>query len=83
MKRWMKRRAAIEPIIGHLKADHRMNRNHYRGEQGDAANALLSAAGFNLRKLLAFFLCLFSRQMFALQRATARHHFTAPAHAVP
>lgn len=65
LRKWIKRRAAIEPIIGHLKADHRMNRNHYRGEQGDAANALLSAAGFNLRKLLAFFLCLFSAGVLA------------------
>ena len=43
-------------IIGHMKSDHRMSRNHYQGESGDAINALLSAAGFNLRKLLAFFL---------------------------
>ena len=83
LRKWMKRRAAIEPIIGHLKDDHRMNRNHYRGQQGDAANALLSAAGINLRKLLAFFLRLFSRVLFALQRAAARHHFTAPARAMP
>ncbi|MCH8842180.1 MAG: IS5 family transposase [SAR324 cluster bacterium] len=83
LKRWMKRRAAIEPIIGHLKADHRMNRNHYRGQQGDAANALLSAAGFNLRKLLAFFLRLFARVLFALKHAGAGYHFTPPAHAVP
>ena len=40
LKRWLKRRAAIEPIIGHLKAYHCMNRNHYRGQHGDAANAL-------------------------------------------
>ena len=79
----MKRRAAIEPIIGHLKADHRMNRNHYRGQQGDAANALLNAAGFNLRKLLAFFLRLFARVLFALKHAGAGYHFTPPAHAVP
>ena len=35
--------------MGHLKADHRMNRNHYLGQTGDAINATLSAAGFNLR----------------------------------
>ncbi len=56
LRKWFKRRAAIEPIIGHLKSDHRMNRNHYKGVVGDAINATLSATGFNLRKLLAFFL---------------------------
>lgn len=56
LRKWLKRRAAIEPIIGHLKTDHRMNRNHYQGTAGDAVNATLSAAGFNFRKLPAFFL---------------------------
>ncbi len=54
--KWLKRRAASEPSIGHMKSDHRMSRNHYQGELGDAINALLSAARFNLRLLLAFFL---------------------------
>ena len=76
----MKRRAAIEPIIGHLKADHRMNRNHYRGEQGNAANALLSAAGFNLRKLLAFFLALLLKAVFALRFSFYCLTITKPAH---
>ncbi|MCH8882250.1 MAG: IS5 family transposase, partial [SAR324 cluster bacterium] len=80
LRRWMKRRAAIEPIIGHLKADHRMNRNQYRGEQGDAANALLSAAGFNLRKLLAFFWALLFKVVFALRLAFYRLTITKPAH---
>ncbi len=48
----MKRRAAIEPTIGHLKSDCRMDRCCLRGELGDKLNALLSAAGLNLRKLL-------------------------------
>jgi transposase, IS5 family len=47
-----KRRSAIEPKIGHLKSDHRMNRCFLRGLQGDAINAVLAAAGSNLRKLL-------------------------------
>ena len=49
---WVKRRAAVEPIIGHLKADHRMERNHLKGEAGDRMNAILAGCGFNLRKLL-------------------------------
>ena len=50
--KWMKRRAAIEPGIGHLKAEHRLERNRLWGEQGDMVNAILSAAGMNFRKLL-------------------------------
>jgi IS5 family transposase len=50
--KWMKRRAAVEPGIGHLKSEHRMDRNRLHGEQGDMVNALMSAAGMNFRKLL-------------------------------
>jgi len=49
---WVKRRAAVEPIIGHLKSDNRMERNHLRGIEGDKINALLAGCGFNIRKLL-------------------------------
>jgi transposase, IS5 family len=52
--RWMKRRAAIEPGIGHLKQEHRMDRNRLKGMAGDRINAILSAAGMNFRKLLRF-----------------------------
>jgi IS5 family transposase len=51
--RWLKRRAAIEPGIGHLKQEHRMDRNRLKGVAGDMFNAILSAAGMNFRKLLA------------------------------
>ena len=50
--RWMKRRAAIEPGIGHLKQEHRMDRNRLKGVEGDRINAILSAAGMNFCKLL-------------------------------
>jgi len=50
--RWMKRRAAIEPGIGHLKREHRMDRNRLKGVEGDRINAILSAAGMNFWKLL-------------------------------
>lgn len=52
LKRMLRRRAAIEPTIGHLKSDNRMNRNYLTGREGDKINAVLSAAGYNLRKLL-------------------------------
>ena len=48
----LKRRQAIEPVIGHLKADHRMARCWLKGATGDALNAVLAAAGFNLRWLM-------------------------------
>ncbi len=47
IRREMKRRAAVEPVIGHLKAEHRMGRNHLKGRDGDRSNAVLAAAGFN------------------------------------
>lgn len=56
--RWMKRRAAVEPTIGHLKADHRLERNQLHGTRGDAINAILSAAAMNFGKLLGFLLAL-------------------------
>jgi len=52
VRRMLKRRAAIEPTIGHLKSGNRMDRNYLSGQEGDRINALLSAAGYNLRKLL-------------------------------
>ena len=48
----MKRRAAVEPVIGHLKAEHRINRNYLKGRNGDRANAVLAAAGYNFALLL-------------------------------
>ncbi len=42
----------MEPVIGHLKADHRMDRCWLKGSEGDAIHAVLCAAGFNLRWLL-------------------------------
>ena len=51
LKRLVKRRNAIEPVIGHLKHDHALKRNFLKGKQGDRINALLAACGFNLRKL--------------------------------
>jgi len=70
--RWMKRRAAIEPGIGHLKREHRMDRNRLKGEQGDNINAILSAAAMNFTKLLRWlgeFLRLILAQLFNCQRA--------------
>jgi len=52
LRKWMRRRSAVEPIIGHTKSDNRMDRNFLHGIEGDKINALLAGCGFNLRKLL-------------------------------
>jgi transposase, IS5 family len=52
IKRQMRRRAAVEPVIGHIKNEHRMGRNFLAHTQGDAINAVLAAAGYNFRQLL-------------------------------
>lgn len=51
-RRWLKRRQAVEPAIGHLKSDNRMDRCWLPGQLGDALHAVLCAAGYNLRWLL-------------------------------
>ena len=52
IKREMKRRAAVEPIIGHMKAEHRMDRNYLKGRGGDKINAVMAAVGFNFHLLI-------------------------------
>jgi len=51
-RHWLKCRQAVEPVIGHLKAEHQMRRNHLKGQLGDALNVILAAAGYNLRWLM-------------------------------
>ena len=46
------KRAGIEPITGHLKADHRLCRNFYAGVFGDNINVMLAAAGFNFKRAM-------------------------------
>ena len=52
IRREMRRRAAVEPVIGHMKAEHRMGRNYLKGRDGDRINAVLAAAGYNFSLLL-------------------------------
>lgn len=52
LNKLLKGRSGIEPIIGHLKQDHRLNRNHLLGKVGDHINAVLAACAFNLKKML-------------------------------
>ena len=68
IKREMRRRSAVEPVIGHLKDEHRLGRNYLAGRRGDANNAVLAAAGYNFRRLfrwLRILLRLFLAVIFA------------------
>lgn len=76
IKRAFRRRAAVEPVIGHLKAEHRMSRNHLIGSRGDAINAVLAAVGYNFRLLLRWlaFLCACIRALLATPPDRPSHH---------
>jgi transposase, IS5 family len=71
IRREMRRRAAVEPVIGHLKAEHRMDRNYLKGRDGDRINAILAAAGYNFGLLL--------RWLAEILRALATALFHTPA----
>ena len=62
-RKWYNRRSAIEPTIGHMKNDHRLNRNFLKGKIGDKINVILAACGYNLRciyrRIASIFLPLF------------------------
>jgi IS5 family transposase len=65
IKREMKRRAAAESVIDHLKAEHRIGRNHLAHSSGDAINAVL-AVGYNFRLLLKWLRLLLLKILIAL-----------------
>jgi len=65
-----RRRAAIEPIIGHMKSDYRMARNYLKGFAGDEINLLLAASAFNLKKWMnIYFYAVFLGDITLLVRA--------------
>jgi transposase, IS5 family len=64
--RRMKHRAAVEPSIGHLKAEHRLERNRLKGAAGNAVNAVLAAAAMNFQKLLRAIPRRFMRKIYAI-----------------
>ena len=72
IKRELRRRSAIEPMIGHMKADGRLGRNHLLGAAGDAINALLVAAGHNLRLILNWLRLFVAWLMAALMGSSAQ-----------
>ena len=78
IKRELRRRSAVEPVIGHAKYEHRMGRNYLAGPHGDAANAVL-AAGCNFRRLLEWLALLLSSILVAFTAAASRERpFKSP-----
>lgn len=72
IRREMRRRAAVEPVIGHLKAEHRMERNGLKGREGERPNAVMAAGGYNFSLLVQWFEALLR----ALFQALLRVNFT-------
>jgi IS5 family transposase len=75
IRREMRRRAAVEPVIGHLKDGHRMRRNYLKGRHGDRINAVLAAAGYNFSLLLRWFEELLRALLRILARAVSVPRF--------
>jgi IS5 family transposase len=73
IKRELRRRSAIEPVIGHMKAEGHLGRCYLKGTAGDAANAILTAVGHNLRLILAWLRILLCLILTALWRSLASH----------
>lgn len=70
IRREMRRRAAVEPVIGHLKDGRRMGRNYLKGRDGDRINAVLAAAGYiNFSLLRRWFSRLWRALLLILPRA--------------
>lgn len=69
-----RRRAAIEPLIGHLKSDHRLGRCYLKGDLGDATNLLMAACAWNLKKWLALIFWLLKMPATELLTAGNRRH---------
>ena len=67
----LRRRPAVEPVIDHAKGERRMGRNYLASQQGDAANAVLAAAGYDFRRLLAWLKLWLSPFLCAIARPTA------------
>jgi transposase, IS5 family len=69
IKRELRRRSAIEAVIGHMKTDGHLGRCYLKGRAGDAANAVLTAVGYNLRLILAWLKTLLCLILTALTQA--------------
>ena len=69
----------MSPVIGHAKGEHRVGRKFLKGTHGDAANAVLAAAGYNFRRLLEWLALLLSIIVAAINAASSQDHSLKPA----
>ena len=74
IKRELRRRSAIEAVIGHMKADGHLGRCYLKGRDGDAANTILTAIGHNLRLVLAWLRALLRLILIAILRAPSANN---------
>jgi IS5 family transposase len=79
IERELRRRSAIEPVIGHMKTDGHLGRCHLKGREGDAANVVLTAIGHNLRRVLAWLKAFLNSILLALCWAFALAPAVKPA----
>jgi IS5 family transposase len=79
IKRELRRRSAIEPVIGHMKAEGHLGRCYLKGPVGDAANAVLAAVGYNFRRILAWLRMLLRLILCVLLTAFAAQQTLKPA----
>ena len=79
IKRELRRRSAVEPLIGHMKQQGHLGRCYLKGHAGDDANAVLTAAGYNFRRILAWLRILLRLILCALIAALRRQTVLNPA----
>lgn len=79
LKRELRRRAAVEPVIGHMKHDHRMARNFLKGRAGDRFNVKMAAAGYNFARLIRWFADLLREIFHAILTGLFQHLSEKPA----
>lgn len=73
IKRELRRRSIVEPVIGHLKNDGRLGKNYLYGVEGDKINALLVCAGYNFKRILSWLRTIFWLQfLWCLQSKFSR-----------
>lgn len=78
VRKWFKRRAAIEPIFGHLKSDNRMSRNHLKDTEGDKINCLAMWIRLQVQKATQGFLAKLSGRLQSALKITDRPHISTP-----
>jgi transposase, IS5 family len=79
IERELRRRSAVEPVIGHMKSDGHLGRCHLKGREGDAINVILTAVGHNLRRVLTWLRALLTSIRVALWWQAVLHPAVKPA----